>query len=366
MTTGYSYLKSFRFFLLPFSWIWAAVLVIRNFLYDKQIFKSSEYGLPLIVVGNLSIGGTGKSPMVEYLTELLKNSFRVAIISRGYKRKTRGYVLAGKDTSSLDIGDEPMQFYKKFPDVPVAVGEDRNIAIAQLMYDRPETQVILLDDAFQHRAVKAGMNILLTDYDNLFTKDFYLPAGDLRDLKSSYKRAHLIVITKCPSHINEDEKRKIIREIRPQPHQQLFFTALEYGNPYLLFGKTSGYPSPDGEVLLITGIANPQPLKKYLEQHFSAYQLMEFPDHHIFSIDDWLAIKKKFDSISNPEKYILTTEKDAVRLEKFSKDEAAPPVFVLPVKHRFLFNEDKLFEDKIRYYILQNISENGQKTFSKT
>ena len=168
-----------------------------------KIFSSSAtFGMPLICVGNLSVGGTGKSPMVEFLVRNLKDDFRVATLSRGYKRKTKGYALANERSNALEIGDEPMQFQLKFPDVPVAVGEERLDAISQLLHDRPEIQSIILDDAFQHRAIKAGMNILLTDYNNLFTRDFYLPTGDLRDLKSSYKRAEIIVVTKCDPCLN--------------------------------------------------------------------------------------------------------------------------------------------------------------------
>ena len=198
------FLKSFRVLLIPFAIIFWLVIAVRNWLYTKNILKSTSFGLPLICVGNLSVGGTGKSPMVEYLVLHLKNRFKVATLSRGYKRKTRGYVLANEYTTAIDIGDEPMQFHQKFPDVPIAVGEERIVAIAQLMHDRPDTEVIVLDDAFQHRAIKAGLNILLTEYANLFTRDFFLPTGDLRDLRSSYKRAQIIVVTKCRPDLSEE------------------------------------------------------------------------------------------------------------------------------------------------------------------
>ena len=187
------FLKSFRILLLPFALLYWLAIGIRNWFYNKKILRSTSFALPLICIGNLSVGGTGKSPMAEYLIRLLKDQFKVATLSRGYKRRTKGYALANKESTALDIGDEPMQFHIKFPEIPVAVGEERLDAIPQLLHDRPGTEAIILDDAFQHRSIRAGLNILLTEYSNLFTRDFYIPTGDLRDLKSEYKRAEIIV-----------------------------------------------------------------------------------------------------------------------------------------------------------------------------
>lgn len=345
------FLRSFRILLFPFSLLYWLGITIRNYLYDRNIFKSASFGLPLICVGNLSVGGTGKSPMVEYLTELLKNQFKIAILSRGYKRKTKGYALAGPGTTALEIGDEPMQFHIKFPDVPVAVGEERIVAIPQLLHDRPGTEVVILDDAFQHRAVKAGLNILLTDYNNLFTRDFYLPTGDLRDLKKSYKRAHIIIITKCKKNISEQERKDIIKEINPTGVQKVYFTAAEYGALYHFLSGGSVTLKESTEILLVTGIANPRPLKKMLEQHHNSYQMIQFPDHHIFTIDDWQDIRKKFDSIRGRDKIILTTEKDAVRLEKFKPEMQDLPLFILPVRHQFLFGEGDQFDQEVAGFI---------------
>jgi len=260
------FLKSFRILLLPFALVYWLVISIRNFLFDKKIFDSSSFGLPLICVGNLSVGGTGKSPMVEYLVGHLKDKFRIATLSRGYKRKTKGYTLANENATALEIGDEPMQFHLKFPGVPVAVGEGRLEAIRQLLYDKPETQAIILDDAFQHLTIKAGLNILLTDYNNLFTRDFYLPTGDLRDLKSSYKRAEIIIVTKCKHDLAEEEKKEIVDEIHPLEHQQIFFTAIQYGQLYHIITRKGITLSKTTEILLVSGIASPKPLKKLLDQ----------------------------------------------------------------------------------------------------
>ena len=345
------FLKSFRILLLPFALLFGLIVNIRNWLYDNNLLRSASFGLPLIGVGNLSVGGTGKSPMVEFLVLHLKQHYRLATLSRGYKRKTKGYALANETTTAIDIGDEPMQFYKKFPDVPIAIGEERLVAIPQLLHDRPQTQVIILDDAFQHRAVKAGLNILLTDYGNLFTRDFFLPTGDLRDSRLSYKRADLIVVTKCPASLPEDERRSIVHEIDPKKGQQVFFATIAYGTPYHITHQNFCAIEEDTEVLLITGIANPKPLKNFLEDCVETYYLMHYNDHHIFSIDDWRDIKKRFDSMDAAKKMVLTTEKDAMRLLKFSNEIDGMPFYVIPIEHKFLFEEEPVFLERVTGFI---------------
>ena len=345
------FLKSFRILLLPFALLFGLVVVIRNWLYDRNILKSASFGLPLICVGNLSTGGTGKSPMVEYLVRHLKDHYKVAILSRGYKRKTKGYALATETTTAIDIGDEPVQFYKKFPDVPIAIGEERMEAIPQLLHDRPQTEVVVLDDAFQHRAVKAGLNILLTDYGNLFTRDFFLPTGDLRDARSSYTRAHAIVVTKCPPDLAETEKESIIHEIDPAKGQAIFFTTIAYGAPYHITSNYLASLDEDAEVLLVTGIANPKPLQHYLEENVHVYHLLQYNDHHIFSIDDWRDIKKRYEGIEAPKKMVLTTEKDAMRLLKFSAELDGMAFYVIPIEHRFLFGEEPLFLKSVSRFL---------------
>jgi tetraacyldisaccharide 4'-kinase len=351
MNFNFYLLKSLRILLLPFSLIYGIIIIIRNYLFDKKIIKSVSFNLPIINVGNLSVGGTGKSPMVEYLVRHLKSHFKIATLSRGYKRKTKGYALANEETTAIEVGDEPMQFHLKFPDIPVAVGEERLDAIPQLLHDRPDTQVIILDDAFQHRTINAGLNILLTDYNNLFTRDFFLPTGDLRDQRRSYKRAHIIVVTKCKPDLPEEERKKIIKEIHPLPHQKIFFTCIAYGAPYHIIRKDFHFISEKTEVLLVTGIANPKPLKKFLEERVETYYMMSYNDHHIFSMLDWKDIKKRFESIEAEKKIILTTEKDAMRLLKFSQEMNGMPFYVLPIEHRFLFNQENEFNDSIAQFI---------------
>lgn len=352
--------QSIRFLLLPFALLYGAVIWLRNKLYDKNILKSTSINMPIICVGNLSVGGTGKSPMVEYLLHLLKDDFQTATLSRGYKRKTKGYALANEHSSALEIGDEPMQFHLKFPQVAIAVGEERIEAIPQLLHDRPLTQVIILDDGFQHRAVKAGLNILLTDCNNLFTRDFFLPTGDLRDEIKSYRRAEIIVVTKCDPAVSEKEKKEIIAEIKPLSHQQVFFSAIQYGTPYhILHPEQEFHLHKNLEVLLVTGIANIEPLKKQVLDNSYTYEKVTFSDHHIFSIDDLKEISKRFSKLDHAHKIIITTEKDAVRLVKFREELEKLPLFVLPIRHRILFNEEEKLKNSITGFI-KNFSQKNE------
>lgn len=337
--------------LFPFSLLYGAIVWLRNRLFDKGVLKSSSFNIPIICVGNLSAGGTGKSPMVEFLLRWLRNRQPAAVLSRGYKRKTRGYALAGPQSTALEIGDEPMQFHLKFPEVTVAVGEERIVAIPQLLHDRPDTRVIVLDDAFQHRSVKAGFNILLTDYNNLFTRDWFLPTGDLRDEKGSAKRADLLIVTKCPATLEPTEKEAIRKEIRPLPGQHLFFSTIRYGQPYHIISRETRSVQEGTEVLLVSGIANPDPLKRQLQETAATYYEILYSDHHIFSIDDLKEIVKRFQHINAPDKIILTTEKDAVRLMKFEQQLKELPVYVLPIEMQFLFGEEPLFTDLITNFI---------------
>ena len=346
------FLKSFRVLLLPVAVVYGLVVYVRNWLYDKQYLKSASFNFPIICVGNLAVGGTGKSPMVEYLVTLLKPHYRLATLSRGYKRKTKDYVLAGANTTALDIGDEPMQFHQKFPDIAVASCEERIVGIPHLLQDVPGLQAIILDDAFQHRMVRAGFNIVLTECSNLYSQDFFLPTGDLRDQWSSAKRADIIVVTKCPYNLSQEEKQKIIRSLHPLATQNVFFTTIEYGTPYHIFNHTDEWLlTPRDEVLLVCGIANPKPLKEYLHEKSHTYYQQDYSDHHIFSIDDLREIKQRFEEIPAKDKLILTTEKDAVRLVKFTEELASLPMYVLPIRHYFLFNEGEQFNALVTGFI---------------
>ena len=344
-------LRSFRYLLIPFSFIYGGVIWIRNWLFDKNILQSHSFNFPLICVGNLAVGGTGKTPMVEYLIRLLKKDFKTATLSRGYKRKTKGFGIADENTTALEIGDEPMQFYKKFSDITVAVGEERLVAIPQLLQDRPDTQLIILDDAMQHRSVKAGLTILLTEYKDLYTRDFPLPAGDLRDIRQSANRADIIVVTKCKKNLSASEKKSISKEIDPKPHQKLYFTEIQYGKPYHLFLKKEIQVSQETGILLVCGIANPRPLKDFLTAHFQSYDMLRFNDHHIFNTDDLDEIKRQFDKIKSIDKIILTTEKDGVRLKKFENELSDFPIYVIPIQQHFLFGEELQFNQQVLDFI---------------
>lgn len=351
MNFNFPLIGPIRMLLFPFSFLYFAVIWCRNLLYDKNILKSASFNLPVICVGNLSTGGTGKSPMVEYLVRRLKDDVRVATLSRGYKRKTKGYAMADDNSTALEIGDEPMLFHLKFPDVAVTVGEERLEAIPQLLHDRPDTGVIILDDAFQHRAVRAGYNILLVDYNNLFTRDWYLPTGDLRDEKKSYKRADIIVVTKCPPGMKSKARETIVAELNVLPHQSIFFASIKYGSPYHIYSRQEFQITETVEVLLVTGIANPGPLKKYLQDKTQTYYELNFSDHQIFTIDDLKEIINKFENIQSSSKIILTTEKDAVRLTKFANVLEDLPLYVIPIEHEFLFNGGRHFNDRVNSFI---------------
>jgi tetraacyldisaccharide 4'-kinase len=344
-------LQSFRFILFPVSVLYGFAIWLRNKLFDKNILKSSAFNFPIICVGNLAVGGTGKTPMVEYLVRMLKDKYKVATLSRGYKRKTEGFAIADVHSTALDIGDEPMQFHKKFPDITVAVAEERLVGVPQLLHSRPDTEVIILDDGFQHRQIKAGLNMLLTEYKNLFTRDFILPAGDLRDVKSSSKRADIIIVTKCKSHLSEEDREKIVGEINPLPYQQIFFTKIEYGSPYHLFSKEQKFLNPETHILLICGIANPKPIQEILSVYSSTYDMMLFRDHHVFDIDDLKEIKRQFEKIDGENKLILTTEKDGVRLAKFENELKDMPVYVFPIRHKIMFGKEQDFENSIHAFI---------------
>lgn len=351
MNFNFPLLRPVRILLFPLSLIYGLIVFLRNRMYDKKIFSSTTFALPIICVGNLSVGGTGKSPMVEFLVKNLRGKYRIAVLSRGYKRKTKGYALANERSTALEIGDEPMQFHVKFPDIAIAVGEERMVAIPQLLHDRPATQAIILDDAFQHRAVNAGLNILLTDYNNLYTRDWFLPTGDLRDERASARRAAVIVVTKCPPDLSQQERESIIKELKAIEGQHVYFACLRYEQPHHITKKNIRLITPDDEVLLVTGIANPRPLKNYLQEHSKTYYQIAYNDHHIFTIDDLREIKKRFEQINAERKLVITTEKDAVRLAKFEHELKDLPCYVLPIGHHFLFGEAQSFIDIIGTFI---------------
>jgi tetraacyldisaccharide 4'-kinase len=354
-------IRSFRILLFPFALLYGLVIHIRNWLYNKKIFKAVSFNIPIINIGNLTVGGTGKSPMVEFLVRRLQQHYQIAVLSRGYRRKTKGYILAGENTGALEIGDEPFMFYRAFPGIAVAVGEDRVLAVPQLLQDRPETELILLDDAFQHRAIEPGCHILLTDFHNLYTDDFFLPTGDLRDQKSSAKRAAIIVVTKCPDDLEQAQKEMILKKLHATESQKVFFSTVAYSSLIHLLTGAVTLLHEDMDVLLVTGIANPQLIEKRLLKKVRSYEKLQFRDHHVFTIEDLRAIEKQFAKLTAPDKIILTTQKDAMRLLKFGDHLKSLPIFILPITVQILFEEERLMMecilDQIKSFSVQHSGE---------
>ncbi len=343
-----------RKILLPISWVYLLITAGRNFLYDKKWLRSFEFDFPVIIIGNLSTGGTGKTPHIEYLIRLLNEDYHVAILSRGYKRKTKGFILSTEDSLVQDIGDEPKQIKQKYQDVEVAVCEDRFLGISALLQNTEDVDVILMDDGFQHRHVKAGFNILLTKYDQLFCNDYLLPAGNLREPKSGYKRAQVIIVTKCPHNLSKEIRENLQLLINPDHGQQLFFTSVYYGNMYPLFnGQSISKPDNIDHAFIVTGIAGKSGWSTYLKEKNIEAQEITFADHHYFDANDIFKIKSKAEQSSTS--IIITTEKDAARLSEQKKSilNAGLSVFVLPVEIQFLFNEADNFNTLISYYIAQ-------------
>ncbi len=334
-----------KFLLFPFSLIYFLVTSFRNFLYDNRIlhFKPQEFDVHSISVGNLSVGGTGKTPVIEYLVGLFYHKYKVATLSRGYGRKTKGIILANANSTATEIGDEPKQFLHKFyPKIKVMVAEERSIAIPRLLSKHPETQVVLLDDAFQHRKAKPTLNILLSDYNLLFFRDYLLPMGRLRESRAGVNRADAIVITKCPEdvgykmeYIRQKLKRFIDIEAKP-----VFFTGMKYGTPLDIFEPNLPFDF-SSKIILVTGIAQAKPLKKYISDNFTLASHLEFSDHHNYSHNDFAKIFEKFREEKSSRKCIVTTEKDMMKwMESDIKRHLANiPVFYIPIVIYFLENE---------------------------
>ena len=344
--------------LKPLSWLYGCIIGFRNFLFDVGVLKSRAFDIPVISVGNITVGGTGKTPHVEYLIRLLKDRFNVAVLSRGYKRRTKGYIVADANTIMTDIGDEPFQMKQKFPKVTVAVDAKRVHGIETLMDSDKKIDVILLDDAFQHRYVKPGINILLVDYHRLIIYDKLLPAGRLREPLSGKNRADIVIITKCPDALRPMEFRVVTKAMDLFPSQDLFFTKLAYDDlKHMYNGSTRELNSigSDEHVLLLTGIASPRQLREDLKPYVKNLTPLRFPDHHEFNDDDVQLINETFANMPSP-KIVITTEKDAVRINdtKGLSKEIKDNIYSLPVKINFLLEQEEVFNEKIISYVRKN------------
>lgn len=345
-----------KLLLAPFSLLYGLGVSIRNIFYKNEVLRPAKFDIPIISIGNLSIGGTGKSPHIEYLIEWLKEYIPVAVLSRGYKRNTTGFLLGSQAQDVMQLGDEPYQFMMKYPDTPVAVSESRELGIPMLLKYHPETKIILLDDAFQHLSVKPYINILLTAYASPFTDDYLLPSGRLREWRSSYTRADIIIVTKCPDRLTPVEAKPLITKINARKHQSVFFTEYRYKMPYFVFNPALTYSwKKESFVLLVSGIANTDYLENYIKQRVSYVHLLSFADHHWFSNYDLGQVKRHFDELPGPDKVIMTTEKDATRLQ-LHRDyilEHKLLIFVLPVEVSFLWNEEDRFKDTVAQKLLE-------------
>ena len=348
--------------LLPLSFLYGMGVRFRNMLFDTGILESRSFPIPVISVGNITVGGAGKTPHVEYLIRLLCETKRVSVLSRGYKRRTKGYLLASSSSTSLELGDEPYQMYLKYGrQVHVAVSANRCEGIERLCSD-PETKdtdVILLDDAFQHRYVKPGVNILLVDYHRLIVYDKLLPAGRLREPKDGKRRADIVIVTKCPPDLRPMDFRVITKALNLYPYQKLFFTTIEYGDLIPLFSNSRSLAlseiTSDYEVLVLSGIASPQHLLCDIQKHTENVIPMTFRDHHLFTPKDIARINNTFDSLSS-KRIIITTEKDAARLVGLDglSDDVRNHIYALPIKTTFLLEQQEQFDEFILSYVLKN------------
>jgi tetraacyldisaccharide 4'-kinase len=330
-----------RKILFPFAIIYGIITSIRNFLFDKGIFKSYAFDVPIIAVGNLSVGGTGKTPQIEYLIRLLSPHYKVATLSRGYKRKSKGFILADTQSNAAQLGDEPFQMFQKFSTIQVAVDADRKNGITELLSQKEKPDLILLDDAFQHRKVKAGLYILLTSYNDLYCDDFIVPTGDLRESRRGAKRADIIIVTKCPENLSAEDQNRIKNKLEIRSNQELYFSYINYDN--CIYSEYNAMKVNDirkVDKFILAGIAKPEPFFRYLQNQNDV--IMTFPDHHHFEEKDILEIKNKSES-----KIIITTEKDFVRLRgRLPKEQ----LFYLPIRSTWISrNED--FDKTILNYV---------------
>ncbi|PPK85561.1 lipid-A-disaccharide kinase [Neolewinella xylanilytica] len=344
-----------KLLLSPVSLLYGAGVGFRNWAYRRGILRGITFSVPVISVGNLSVGGAGKTPHIEYLIRLLDPYLQIATLSRGYRRKTRGFLVVRPEMTVEEVGDEPLQYARKFPEVMVTVAEERAFAIPEIVGRRPDTQLVLLDDAFQHRAVQPGLNILLTQYELPFTRDYLLPSGRLREWRSGYERADIIVVSKCPASLERSEADALVAEIAPLEHQRVFFSYYDYATPYYLLDPRYRLRMEEGiDVLLISAIANTDYLLQHLRSVARTVSSLEYADHHYFSGSDMGNLKRRFDELKGRHRAIITTEKDATRLQVHREFIAAEqlPVFVLPAEVSFHFEGGAGFDELVREYLL--------------
>lgn len=341
--------------LLPLAWIYGLVVFLRNHLYDWGFLKSTNPSIHTICVGNLAVGGTGKTPHVDYLINLLKDEFKVATLSRGYKRKSHGFVLASDNSTSEDIGDEPLLYKTRYPQIYVAVDANRVKGVKKLTETDSSIDPVILDDAFQHRAIKCGLNIIISEYENIYYRDSLLPAGRLREGKSGMKRADIIVISKTPEKTTAVDIRNVLKDIKPYPHQQVFFSYLKYGELYSISNPSEKIDTLNDlfrfRLIVFTGIGNPQPMVTYLKEYSAGVSHLPFADHHEYSISDINTIQKYYEGFEGGNKLIVTTEKDLMRLKLPALWDTVQRmnIFVLPVEVTFKDKTEEFNQIILKY-----------------
>ena len=345
-----------KLLLLPLALLYGLGVAIRNGLYSIGLLRGVSFSIPVISVGNLTVGGTGKTPHTEYLIRLLHEYLLLAVVSRGYKRKTTGYLEVATYHDASQTGDEPLQFKRKFPHVPVGVAESRSFAIPQIIRTYPATQVILLDDGYQHREIVPGLNILLTEYNRLYTEDWLLPVGRLREWRSEASRADYIVITKCPETLSAEEMDSIRKEVRKKEDQKVFFSRYRYGNPYKMYGSGERLVlNSELDVLLVVAIAGTEYLLEYVDGQSGDVRMLAYNDHHPFSTTDISDIERHYAHMSpDRERIILTTEKDAMRLDGHRKllQQSSLPIYILPVAVQFIDDTPETFDLAVKDWLL--------------
>lgn len=353
-----------KIILFPLSILFGIVVYFRNRFYDFNIIKSVEFDLPVISVGNITVGGTGKTPHTEYLVGLLKDTFKVATLSRGYKRKSKGFKIVEANSTAIEVGDEPLQIKRKFSDITVSVCNSRVEGVTNLINEKPENipDVVLLDDAYQHRRITPGLNILLIDFNRPIKEDTLLPAGRLREGPAQIRRANIIIITKCPAEVTPIMERIMQKNVGLKPYQSIYFTTMVYNpiKPVFQIANPIQLKENDASIfiLLVTGIASTIGINNEIGKYSSNIEKLEFGDHHIYTSEDIEAIKNKFNKIHSEKKIIITTEKDSMRLKDMEgiSDELKKAFYFLPVKIKFLGKQGTLFNQKITNYVRENKS----------
>ncbi len=352
-------IKYIRLLLLPIAFLYGIIIRIRNYFFDIGRTESKEYTLPIISIGNITVGGTGKTPLTELLIKTLIKDYHIALISRGYKRKTKGVLISDNNSSVYDIGDEPFQIKSKFPELTVTVAEKRVEGIDQMLNLKNKPEVIIMDDAYQHRYVKPGFSLLVCDYNRPLWKDFMLPAGELREPINGKKRANIILINKCPENISLKKQNYITKKLNLHTDQSVYFSTIGYQNCISLFCKNKTLTETDLQdyaVLLVTGIANPKPLLEYIKSKSNNVELLQFADHYQFKEVDLQKIINQFENLNGNKKIILTTEKDAVRFKEIlnAENPISKSLWYIPIEIKILNNQRKEFLGKIVNYVKQN------------